>query len=143
MVGWLCFTGWQCAICAITFLAGTIIQGLIILNNPTSYVPKPWHGTLLIIAITSFAIFFNTVLAKKLPLVEGLLLVLHVLGLFAIIITLWVLSPTADAHAVWTEFTNAGGWNSSGTATMIGMLSPIISMLGFDCAVHMSAYIEG
>ncbi|KAK0932411.1 hypothetical protein LTR29_016014 [Friedmanniomyces endolithicus] len=142
IVGWLCFTGWQCAITSITFLAGTIIQGLIVLSNPDTYVAQPWQGTLLIIAITCFAIFFNTVLSKKLPLVEGLLLVLHVLGAFAIIITLWVLAPTADAKTVWTEFTNAGAWNSDGTATMVGLLSTIISMIGFDCVVHMSEEVK-
>jgi len=141
LVGWLCFTGWQCAITSITFLAGTVIQGLIVLNVE-SYVYERWHGTLLIIAITAFAILFNTLLAKKLPLVEGLLLVLHVLGAFAIIITLWVLSPTASANEVWTNFTNAGGWNSAGTSTMVGLLSPIISMIGFDCAVHMSEEVK-
>lgn len=141
IVGWLCFTGWQCAITSITFLAGTIIQGLIVLNH-ASYVATAWQGTLLIIAITSFAIFFNTVLAKKLPLVEGLLLVLHVLGMVAIFITLWTLAPTADAKTVWTQFTNGGGWNSNGTATMVGLLSPIISSIGFDCAVHMSEEVK-
>lgn len=140
-MGWLCFTGWQCAITSITFLAGTIIQGLIILND-ASYTYEAWQGTLLIIAITSFAIFFNTVLAKKLPLVEGLLLVLHVLGMIAIFITLWTLAPTADAKTVWTQFTNGGGWNSDGTATMVGLLSPIISSIGFDCAVHMSEEVK-
>jgi amino acid transporter len=88
IVGWLCFTGWQAAICSITFLCGTIIQGLIALNNEKYALEgqRPWHGTLLVIAVTAFAIFFNTALAKKLPLVEGLLLVLHVVGFFAIII---------------------------------------------------------
>lgn len=89
-----------------------------------------------------FSIFFNTVLAKKLPLVEGLLLVLHVLGLFAIIITLWVLAPRADAYTVWTEFTNGGNWNSDGTATLVGLAAPIISLIGFDCAVHMSEEVK-
>ena len=111
-----------------------MIQGLVILNTP-SYVAESWHGTLLVIAVAAFAIIFNTILAKKLPMVEGLLLVLHVLGLFAIIITLWVLAPTASAKDVFTEFTNAGGWNSDGTAFMVGLLSPIISLIGFDCAV--------
>lgn len=112
------------------------MQGLIILNNE-NYQPQAWHGTLLVIAVCSFAVLFNTALAKKLPLVEALLLVLHVLGLFAIIIVLWVLAPTARANDVWLEFTNAGGWNSYGTATMVGLLSPVISTIGFDCAVHM------
>ena len=141
IVGWICFTGWQAAITSITYLAGTVIQGLVILNNP-DYVSHAWHGTLLIIAITAFAIIFNTVLARKLPLAEGVLLVLHVLGMFAIIITLWTLSPTADARDVWLQFTNAGGWSSTGTSTMVGLLSPIVSMLGFDCVVHMSEEIK-
>ncbi|KAK4495356.1 hypothetical protein PRZ48_013687 [Zasmidium cellare] len=141
IVGWLCFTGWQCAITSITYLAGTIIQGLIVLNNP-GYVFESWHGTLLVIAVATFAIIFNTVLAKRLPLVEGLLLVLHVLGLFAIIITLWVLAPTASAKDVFGELTNAGGWNSEGTSFMVGLLSPMASMIGFDCAVHMSEEVK-
>lgn len=81
--------------------------------------------------------FFNTFLAKKLPLVEGLLLILHILGLLAIIIPLWVLAPRNSAKAVFTDFSNSAGWASTGTSVMIGLLSPIVSMLRFDCAVHM------
>ena len=92
---------------------------------------------MLVIAISTFSILFNTFLAKKLPLVEGLVLVLHVLGLFAIIIPLWVLAPRNNAKAVFTEFSNNGGWSSTGVSVMIGLLTPIVSMLGFDCAVHM------
>ena len=114
---------------------------MIILNNPT-YVPEPWHATLLIIALTLFSVFFNTVLAKKLPLVEGLLLVLHVLGVFAIIITLWVLAPTADAYTVWTQFTDGGNWGSYGTSTLVGLAAPVISLIGFDCAVHMCEEVK-
>lgn len=51
-------------------MVGTIIQGLIIINN-SDYVPQAWHGTLLTIAVISFAIIFNTFLAGKLPLTEG------------------------------------------------------------------------
>ncbi|KAK5168302.1 uncharacterized protein LTR77_006871 [Saxophila tyrrhenica] len=141
IVGWLCFTGWQGAICAICFITGTIIQGLIILNDDT-YIPKSWHGTLLTMAVAAFAVVFNTVLAKKLPLVEFLLLVLHVIGFIAIIAVLWALAPRATAHDAWFQFSNAGGWNSAGTATMVGLLSPVISTIGFDCAVHMAEEVK-
>ncbi|KAH2596440.1 hypothetical protein KXW93_001402 [Aspergillus fumigatus] len=92
ITGWLSATGWQCAIVSIAFLAGTIIQGLVVLNDPT-YEFQRWHGTLLVVAITTFSILFNTFLAKNLPMVEGLILIIHVVGLFAIIIPLWVLAP--------------------------------------------------
>lgn len=41
-------------------------------------------------AVIAFVSFFNTVLAAKLPFIEGVLLILHMAGLFAIIIPLWV-----------------------------------------------------
>ncbi|KAK2748147.1 hypothetical protein FQN57_001272 [Myotisia sp. PD_48] len=141
LTGWLTCTGWQCTITAISFMAGTIIQGLITLNSET-YQPQAWHGTLLVIAITTFAIFFNTVLAKKLPMVEGLLLILHVLGVFFIVIPLWILAPRHSAKFVFTEFSNGGGWSSVGTSVLVGFSSSLPSMIGFDCAVHMCEEVK-
>ncbi|KAG2027116.1 hypothetical protein GB937_000854 [Aspergillus fischeri] len=141
ITGWLSATGWQCAIVSIAFLAGTIIQGLVVLNDPT-YEFERWHGTLLVVAITTFSILFNTFLAKNLPMVEGLILIIHVVGLFAIIIPLWVLAPRNSAKAVFTEFNNAGGWNSDGTATLVGLSTTITAMIGYDCSVHMSEEIK-
>lgn len=68
LVGWLTAIGWQVYLASVCFLVGTIIQGLIILNDPT-YVHKAWHGTLLSIAIVFFSIIFNTALASRLPLI--------------------------------------------------------------------------
>lgn len=141
LIGWLSATGWQCAIVSIAFLAGTIIQGLVVLNDPT-YEFQRWHGTLLVVAITTFSILFNTFLAKNLPMVEGLILIIHVVGLFAIIIPLWVLAPRNSAKAVFTEFNNAGGWDSDGTATLVGLSTTITAMIGYDCSVHMSEEIK-
>lgn len=128
--------GWQCAIVSIAYLAGTIIQGLVVLNNP-DYDFQRWHGTLLVIAITMFSIIFNTFLAKRLPFVEVLILILHVCGLFAIIIPLWVLGPRRSAKQVFTEFNNGGAWDSAGTATLVGFSTTITALIGYDCAVHM------
>ncbi|EAA64875.1 hypothetical protein AN2043.2 [Aspergillus nidulans FGSC A4] len=141
ITGWLTAIGWQCAIVTIAMLAGTIIQGLIVLNNPT-YNFERWHGTLLVIAITTFSIFFNTFLARNLPMVEALILIIHIVGLFAIIIPLWVLAPRNNAKAVFTEFNNGGGWNSDGTATLVGFSTTITAMIGYDCSVHMSEEIK-
>lgn len=58
-------------------MAGTQIQGLMVLNNP-SYGYEAWHGTLLTIAISFFSVVFNTVLVRELPLAEGIVLVIHI-----------------------------------------------------------------
>lgn len=128
--------GWQTGLASIAFISGTLIQGLLVLNNP-NYIYERWHGTLFVIAIITFAIIFNTFLAGRLPMIERLVLIIHLLGFFAIVITLWILAPRNSAKAVFTEFSNAGGWSSTGLSVMVGVLSPIYALLGVDSAVHM------
>jgi choline transport protein len=137
VTGWLCVLGWQTGAANTAFLAGTQIQGLVTLNNP-DYVPEKWHGTLLTFAVASFSVFFNTFLVKKLPLVEGIVLIIHIFGFFAVLITLWVLGPRGDASTVFTTFNNYGGWPTDGTSAMVGILAVMIPLLGADGAVHMS-----
>ena len=128
--------GWQGSVVGLSFAAGTIMEGLIILNHD-SYVPQQWHGTLFVIAVVAFAIVFNTTLAKWLPLIENMLLFVHALGLFAVIIPLLVMGTRNSAKEALLQFNNAGNWSTMGTAVMIGLLTPLGSMMGFDCMVHM------
>lgn len=67
-IGWLTAIGWQVYNASVCFLVGTIIQGLIVLNDET-YVYERWHGTLLSMSIVVFSISFNTALAGRLPLI--------------------------------------------------------------------------
>ena len=133
--------GWQTGLASLAFLAGTMIQGLLVLNYP-GYVLQQWHGTLLVIAITAFCIVFNTFLAKRLPMVEGMVLIVHVLGFFAVLIPLWVLAPRADPRDVFTAFLNLGGWPTDGLSFMVGLLAPVYTLIGADSAVHMSEEIK-
>jgi hypothetical protein len=112
-----------------------MIQSLLVLNID-GYNPKPWHGTLLVIAIAFVSVGFNTLLARKLPLLEIVLVVLHLLGI-AIVIPQWALSPKKAGGAPFTEYYNGGGWSSKGVSAMIGMLPAANSLLGLDCSIHM------
>lgn len=100
-------------------LQADVIEGLVSLNNP-GFVWKSWHSTLLVIAVIAFSAIFNTILASRLPSIEAVLLILHIAGLFAIVIPLWVMSPRADPHDVIFGFANEGGW-SKGISAMIGL----------------------
>ncbi|KAH7362789.1 amino acid/polyamine transporter I [Plectosphaerella cucumerina] len=137
LMGWMCVLGWQTSCASSAFISGTQIQGLVVLNYP-NYVPEPWHGTLLTVAVAAFSVLFNTVLARKLPLVEALVLIIHIFGFFGILVTLWVLSPRAEASAVFTEFSDGGGWGSLGGSALVGITAGILPLLGADAAVHMS-----
>ncbi|KAK5124293.1 hypothetical protein LTR85_001996 [Meristemomyces frigidus] len=142
MVGWVSVLGWQTGYASLAFIAGTLMQGLISFNNP-HYNYQRWHGTLLVIAITAFCILFNTFLAKRLPMVEAVVLVVHTLGFFGVLIALWACAPSRNTNeVVFTEFTNFGGWSSTGLSVMVGLLSTVYGLLGADSAVHMAEEIR-
>ena len=130
--GWLSVLGWQTSVASTAYLSGTYIQALLILNYDW-YQPTAWQGTLFVIAIVCFAGLFNTFLARHLPLIEGLILVLHIFGFFGILVPLWVLSPRASSREVWTGFFDPG-WGSSGLVSLVGILSGILPLLGADAA---------
>jgi choline transport protein len=85
---------------------------------------------LLLVAVLVVCTFFNTFGARHLPLLEGLILLLHTLGFVAVIVPLWVLAPKATASDVFGSFNNGGGWPSVGTACIIGQLASTFSFLG-------------
>ena len=140
VTGWLCVLGWQVNIASGGYIIATIVTGLAALLNPEGYAYEPYHGTLIIIAVNVTAIVFNTFFARKLPLIEGLILVIHVFGFFAILIPLWVFSPRTPVATVFTDFENNGGWSSIGLACLVGMTGPVYALIGPDSAVHMCMF---
>jgi amino acid transporter len=141
IVGWLGALGWQAGVASNSFLCGTMVQGLIVLWDE-SYVPQRWHGTLLTIAMAAISTFFNTYGARQLPLLEGLVLLLHIFGFFGVLIPMWVLAPKQSVDDVFFTFQDGGNWGSVGTACLVGMMSPIYSFIGPDAGTHMSEEIR-
>ena len=111
-----------------------------LLLNDSGYDSQRWHGTLLIIAVATVAILLNVFLAKQLPRLEVLMLVLHIVGFLAIVIVLWVLAPRTPARVVFTNFQNNGDWPNLGLSILIGLTGPVYSMIASDCAVHMGGF---
>ncbi|WPH02746.1 putative amino-acid permease [Acrodontium crateriforme] len=141
VVGWLGVLGWQTLVASIAFQAGTEIQGLLVLNYGDAYTFERWHGTLLVWFIVLFSAVFNTLLATRLHLVEGAILVVHIFGFFVILVPLWVLSPRVSSQEVWTGFSD-GGWGSTGLSTLIGIVASVLPLLGADASVHMAEELQ-
>ena len=90
-------------------------------------------------AALTFSIIFNTFFASRLPILEGIVLVLHLLGFIAILVPLWALGDRPKpASEVFFSFTDGGGWGNMGLSCLVGMLSPVFSFIGPDSATHMS-----
>jgi len=127
--GWLTVIAWEAGQASVAFLCATIIQGLIILNQPT-YTPTRWQGTLLYYAILACMVFINTCLAKWLPKIEGIFLCFHILGFFAVPILLVYLGPHGSAKDVFTTFINAGDWSSNGVSFFVGIIASVFTFTG-------------
>lgn len=141
MVGWLGVLGWQTAAATVSYLTGKQLQALIILWNPT-YEPKAWQGTLLIWAVLAVCLLFNTFFSRKLPLIEGVIVVLHIAGFFAVIIPLWVMGDRSNTGDVFTLFQDNMGWGSVSLSTMIGLTGAASCFVGVEAGAHMSEEVR-
>ena len=73
-----------------------------------------------------------------LPKFEGFILVLHVLGFFAILIPLTYMSEHVSAKEVFATWVNNGDWSSQGVSTLVGLTGAVFAFAGGDAAVHVS-----
>ncbi|KAK0510423.1 hypothetical protein JMJ35_006855 [Cladonia borealis] len=141
LTGWLTATGWQASVASGGYLSGTLIQGMIVLNNP-QYDPQRWQGTLLLWAVVFVAVFINTIISNLLPMLEGLILIIHVLGFFAIMIPLVYMSSHGSTSSVFTTFVDGGGWGNQGLSFWVGIIGNVFAFLGSDGTIHMAEEIQ-
>jgi choline transport protein len=111
IAGWLSVLGWQTALVGSAYSVGLAVQGMIALNNPGYTVPS-WHGVVLTIGAVLLTIIFNTIGLRKLPSLEGAMLVVHIFAFIAIFTVLWVMGDRAPAHEVFTTWSDPQGWGS-------------------------------
>ncbi|KAF2007964.1 GABA permease [Amniculicola lignicola CBS 123094] len=142
MVGWMSTLSWQAGNASGSMLTGTMIQALLSVNNPDTYIAESWHGTLLAFAMVAVIFVVNIWGAELWSQIQNFLLILHTLGFLVIIITLWVMAPHRSAKDVFTSFTEEGGWGNIGLSLMVGQLTSIYSLLGSDATAHMAEEVR-
>ncbi|KAK5120383.1 hypothetical protein LTR85_006322 [Meristemomyces frigidus] len=138
-VGFFCVLGWQTSLAAACYASAQQIVAIMVVANP-DYAFTGWQTALFSWAVLVFAIFANTVMFRKLPLIEGLIMFLHVFGFFAVVIVLWVTAPRSDSSVLTTFESN--GWPSSGVACLVGLNAAIGDIIGADSSVHLSEELK-
>jgi hypothetical protein len=83
----------------------------------------------MVIAVTILVWVANLWGARAMPMIQNIMLVIHVFGFMVITIMFWVLAPRASTEVTFTHFTNGGGWNSMGLSLMIGQISAIYASI--------------
>ncbi|TGZ78574.1 putative amino acid permease [Ascodesmis nigricans] len=143
VTGWINVLGWQAGTASQAFLAGGLIQGMLVLNYPNTYIFQKWHGTLLLYGVILVTLVINTYLASWLPKIEGLMFILHILGFFGILIPLTYLGPHGSVKDVFQTFANYGEWPNQPISFFVGISTSVYAFLGADSAAHLAEEIEG
>ncbi|KAL4786037.1 amino acid/polyamine transporter I [Aspergillus varians] len=141
MTGWVTVIGWQAAFASTAYLAGTEIQGAVILAH-SHYTAEPWHGTLIMWAAVLLALGINLAGGKLLPRFETAILVIHLVGFFGILIPLTYMADHKTTHEVFLSFDNGGEFPTMGLSWFVGMTGCVFAFAGGDAAVHMAEEVR-
>ncbi|KAK3686192.1 amino acid/polyamine transporter I [Podospora appendiculata] len=124
ITAWLTVTAWQAMAVSTGYIVATLLQGMVVLVQPTSsYIPESWHTILILWAAMVFAVVMNSTTSRALARFEGLVLVLHLAGFFCVLVPL-------------------GGWSGQGLSFLVGFPTVATALVGADCAVHMAEEIQ-
>jgi choline transport protein len=141
IIAWLTSLAWIATVATESMFAGTIIQGMLILNYP-DYAPKQYHGTLLAWLVIFVSVFINVIIPGVMPKIETFILVFHISGFIAIVAVLWVYSPHGTPASVFASSLNEGGWSTQGLSYCVGFLGNVVTFVGADASVHMAEEIS-
>ena len=116
---------------------GTVIQGLITLNND-EYVPQRWHGTLLVWACLAIPLLCNVYARRILATLEIVGGITHLVFMIVVVVILVVLSPRSSASFVFTQsVTGLSGWTDPGISWCLGLLSATFPLSGMQTALFL------
>jgi amino acid transporter len=119
----------RCKLEGIQIAAGQQLEAMAALRNP-SYRIKGWQGCLFTIVLTTVAILFNKVIFR-----------IHTLGFVAVVVVLWTMGPRGGGSSTVTTF-ESNGWSSVGLSCLVGILSPVVALIGADSQCHLSAELQ-
>ncbi|KAF2178040.1 amino acid transporter [Zopfia rhizophila CBS 207.26] len=141
ITAWVTFSGWQAVAASAAYLIATIIQGIAALTHP-EYALKAWHGLLICWTLVAFSVLINSTGGRILARFEGLVLILHLVGFFAVLIPLVYFGHHSSPSFVFTTFLNGGDWSTQTLSFFVGLPASVFALIGADSAVHMSEEIQ-
>lgn len=141
-LSWMSTLAWQAGNASGMFLAGTLIQSIVLINNE-DYPSPSWQGTLFVMAVIVIATLANIYGSSIIPRLQTPFFVLSVITYIALMVVIWVRAPMAPSIQVWTEWKSFAGWSPVPLAVMIGQLSSMGNYTGVDTVSSYCQYVKG
>ena len=140
IVGWSNFFGFATGPCSVNYALAAMLVTCGSIAYP-SYVPETWHIYLTLLALLIIQGFITMQSTWFIGWVNKIGTIFNVV--VVIIFVIWfpvgsINSPkTNNSHDVWTQFANGTEW-PIGWATIMGFLTSIWTMSGYDAPFHLS-----
>lgn len=143
IIGWLTSLAWIATVATESLFAGTMLQGIVVLDYPSTYSPTDWQATLLTWGVALVSVFINTVIPGMLPRIELGTVVFHIVGFITIIALLWHFTdPLHSAEFVFRSSLNEGNWPTQGLSYCVGFLGNVATFVGADASVHLAEEVS-
>lgn len=85
---------------------------------------------------------FNTVLVRKLPVFEFIILILHIAAYIAFEVVLLSMGPQSTRQEVFEQWENANRWPSLPTAVLVGIIAPVTTLTSADSICHLAEELK-
>jgi hypothetical protein len=101
--------------------------------------PPRWQIYLLVIAVSLFAVLFNTTLIRALPAITSFMVIfLNAAALFIFITLLAKTHPKASPRTAFLNVRNETGWDSNVVVFSLCIMPGVLTICLFDTAAHMA-----
>ena len=124
-----------------SFMAGQVVQGLIVLNID-GYSPLQWQGTLIYWGILLLTTVVNVLGIRKFPHIETVAFIFLICLFFCFLVPLVYLTPQSTPQFVFTDYENSSGWDNDGVVWFLGLLNAAYAFVGIDGTSHMSEEVR-
>ncbi|EXJ80126.1 hypothetical protein A1O1_08268 [Capronia coronata CBS 617.96] len=139
-VGWSNFCGFVTGPCSVNYALASMLVTCGMISNP-DYAPETWHTYLILLLL----LVINGLITMQSTWFIGWVNKVGTVFNLVVVVIFLIWFPagsinhpkTNHSHAVWTEFQNGTEW-PIGWATIMGFLTSIWTMSGYDAPFHLS-----
>ncbi|KAK8101952.1 hypothetical protein PG999_012326 [Apiospora kogelbergensis] len=134
--GWVTWTGYVATFASSVNFGTAVLEGIVELNYPDSYVVEGWRTTVISLATLALITLINLYAFRAVPWIDLFSGVLNIL-LFVVFMVIFLVMAPKNGGEILTQTNVSSGWSNYYASSQIGSLSNVWLFIGFEAVIHM------